>query len=128
MLPAVVILGISAVPITLAAIAQDEAAVFAALGSTGLLMTLGFIYILTVSVVASAGLVNYAVRGNFGAMFAFSDIFARLRSGSAYFAAWGMTVVFSILASTVGSMVSWIPLLGWWVYGTAAYLESQTRT
>jgi hypothetical protein len=119
--PAFVIIGLSVVPVLSAAASsslyeRSAQPIAAALTGSLLFLLLALLYTIAVSVLSHAGLVNYAMDGNFGAMFRAKDIWARITSGSGYFAAW--LVSYLVIAMTVfvagllGGALGMIPCIG----------------
>jgi len=113
MLPAIVIVLVGTIPLIAGVAASassyggDAANAAALLGSSTICITsfLAVVYSLGVSVFFYAAYVNYALSEDFGALFQFKDILARLRTvGAGYFNAWGMSIVISFGASFVAGI------------------------
>lgn len=64
------------------------------------------IYVAAVSVLFSAAMTNYAMKGSFGAFFAFGEIMDRVRSNTGYITAWFYTLVIGLAASVATSVLS----------------------
>lgn len=141
MLPAVIIMAASVLPVVLpilfaAASGGDSSGGLEALAGVGgcgmfAMMGVAVIYMIAVSILAMAGIVNYVMNGNFGAMFAFGDIFAKIRANTGeYFLAWVMSIVVGMGAGFVGGIVGGIlgliPCLGWlasfWLGGAIGFV------
>jgi hypothetical protein len=113
MLPAFLLLAIGFVPMIGAVAASegygsDVGGAMAMLGGGALCLTsfVAVVYVIGVSVFFYAAYVNYALSEDFGSMFRVKEIMARLRTdGAGYFSAWGMSIVISIGAGTVGGMI-----------------------
>jgi hypothetical protein len=110
-LPAFVLMGVGFIPLVGAAVmgsVSDSADALAIVGggSVCLTMMIASIYLLAISVFFSAAQVNYALSNDFGALFRFKEILARLRTdGAGYFAAWGMSIVVSVASSTIAGFI-----------------------
>ncbi len=124
-LPAIIIIGIGFMLAIGAAAAggNDQSGGFAAAagGSLCLFYFIAIIYMIAVSVLLYAAVVNFAMKGSFGAFFEFGEIFAKVREGN-YFMAW----IFAIIASFVYGLVGIIPFLGWLLTFFAEYLGIMT--
>ncbi|MDH4139821.1 MAG: DUF4013 domain-containing protein [Coriobacteriia bacterium] len=105
MLPAVVLYSIGFLPILFAAATGEDWAAGMGVGLTCLLGMLATVYVIGVSIFFFAAIVNYALTGNFGSMFAFGEIRQRIRSGG-YLTAWLYALIISIGASIITSVLS----------------------
>jgi len=107
-LPVIVLALVFALPALMAAIAGGDSDVFGALlgGSMCIFSFLAIIYTVGVSVLFSAAMTNYAMKGTFGSMFAFGEIMEKVRGGSGYFTAWLYTIVIAFIGSIVTSVLS----------------------
>jgi hypothetical protein len=92
-------------------------------GGMCLFSLVAIVYGIAMVLFLQAATVNYAMKGNFGALFEFGGIIARIRDGSGYFAAWLWAIVVSFAASIVMSVLSVVPVLGSIVGLAAVYLE-----
>ncbi|MDA3935821.1 MAG: DUF4013 domain-containing protein, partial [Actinomycetota bacterium] len=107
MIPAVIIGTIGLLPLIASAASGDEMLAGAAMGTVCLTSFLAVAYVIAVSVFAYAALTNYAMRENFGSLFAFGEIWQRVKTpNSGYFMAWIMSMFFAFGASAVGSVLS----------------------
>jgi len=96
-------------------------------GGMCLFVLLAIVYGIGIAVVMYAATVNYALKRNFGSLFAFSEILGHVRDGSGYFAAWLWAIVASLAVSVVASVlgatfiglivVPAVYYLGWMVMG-----------
>ena len=75
-------------------------------GSMCVFSLLAIVYTLVVSILFSAAMTNYAMKGNFGAMFEFGEIMSKVRGGTGYFTAWLFTIIIAFLGSVVTSVLS----------------------
>jgi hypothetical protein len=124
--------GLSFVPI-FAASGQGEqgANPEMALGATALLIAVGCcigLYLLLLSFVLPAVLINYSRQGTFGSCFHFGEIMGLVTMNlGAYVTAWVVSIaagfVVGLLVSAAGLLVIWIPCVGWvmvWVLSAIA--------
>ncbi len=107
-LPVVLLGTILVVPAVFSAIAGGDSDVFGALfgGSMCLFLPLAIVYSVAVSVLFSAAMTNYAMKGTFGALFEFGVILEKVRGGSGYFTAWLFTIVIAFIGGAVTSVLS----------------------
>ena len=107
-LPVVLLGTIFVVPAVFAAISGGDSDVFGALlgGSMCVFLPLAVVYSVAVSVLFSAAMTNYAMKGTFGALFEFGAILQKVRGGSGYFTAWLFTIVIAFIGSVVTSALS----------------------
>lgn len=63
-------------------------------------------YSVVLSILFQAAVVNYAMRGTFGSLFAFGEILALVRGGTGYWTAWLYSIVISFGMSAVSSVLS----------------------
>lgn len=110
-LPAVVMFGIGLIPVAVAAISSANSQGVGSLGalaagSTCLFVAIATVYSFAVSLIFNAAVVNFAMKGTFGAFFEFGEIMVKVRGGSGYFTAWLFALVISIGASTVSGMLT----------------------
>ena len=82
-------------PALLAVVSGGDSDVLGALlgGSMCVFFMLAIVYSVAVSILFSAAMTNYAMKGTFGSMFAFGEIMAKVRGGTGYFTAWLFTIV-----------------------------------
>lgn len=109
-------------PSIIAAIREQErlaGGLFA--GSVCMFILVAVVYSIVVSIFYEAALVNYAMRGGFGSLFAIGEILGRVRGNSGYWAAWAYTVVISFGVSAVTSILSGT-VVGVILYPAAFYL------
>jgi hypothetical protein len=108
-LPVVVLGAILVVPSAIAAIAGGDSDVVGALfgGSWCVFLPLAIVYSVAVSVLFSAAMTNYAMKGTFGALFEFGAILEKVRGGSGYFTAWLFTIVIAFIGGAVTVLTSW---------------------
>ena len=115
-LPALILMGFSIVPLMGAALTSQgdsQAAGFAALGGMVIFMGLGGIYLFLLAIVMPAIILNYAREGTFGSGFKFGQIFGYLTANlGGYFLLLAIMVGVSFAVAVVGSILSFIPLLG----------------
>ncbi len=69
-------------------------------------LPLAIVYSVAVSVLFSAAMTNYAMKGTFGALFEFGAILEKVRGGSGYFTAWLFTIVIAFIGGAVTSVLS----------------------
>ena len=82
---------------------------------------LAIVYGIGIAVVMYAATVNYALKRNFGALFALSEILGHIRDGSGYFAAWLWAIVASFAVSVAVSILG-ATFIGWIVVPAVYYL------
>lgn len=122
-LPVIVLGMVFAVPVIVAGASDSDAAAGLASGGFCLFFLVAVVYALAVGVFFGAASVNYAMRGDFGALFRFGEIVSRVRDGTGYFAAWIWTIVVALCASALTGVISAVPLLGWLAAYGVFYLE-----
>lgn len=61
---------------------------------------------IAVSVLFSAALTHYAMRGTFASFFEFREIMSHVRGGTGYFTAWAYLILISLAGSTVVSLLT----------------------
>lgn len=107
-LPVLVIGVVFLAPPIIALVTGGQEDVFGSLlaGGTCLFILLAVVYSIAVSVLFSAALTHYAMRGGFGSFFDFGGILAKVRGGTGYFTAWLYTIAISIIASFITSVLS----------------------
>jgi hypothetical protein len=113
MLPALILLLIGFIPFIGAIAASggstsDAANAFAVVGTGTICITsiVAVIYGIAVALYFPAAQAAFALSQDFGALFRFKDVIARLRTvGAGYFAAWGMSLLISLAAGVVGGIV-----------------------
>lgn len=110
-LPIVALLVVAVIPAALgysAAGSNDAWAGLTALfaGTFCLVWVVAIIYVLGVSVLFSAALTNYAMKGGFGSFFEIGEIISRVRGGTGYFTAWAYTILVALIGSVLTSVVS----------------------
>ncbi len=107
-LPAMILGGVALVPVLLTLIGgpSSDAAAAAGLGGACLFGGIAVLWLILVSIFSLAGMVNFAMTGNFGAMFAFGDIMKKIRGGNGYFMAWAVSIAVNFVAGTVISVLS----------------------
>lgn len=88
-------------------------------GGLCLFWLFALVYFVLVAIVFYAAVVNYAMSGDFGAFFRFSDVMAHVRDGSGYFMAWLVTLGAAFVAGAVGGA---IPVLGWIISPALTFL------
>lgn len=122
-LPIIVLGFIMIVPgIISAVLSGDGNAAGGLLAGGGCLFSIfAIVYGVAVSVLFSAAVVHYAVKGSFGAFFEFSEILAHVKDGTGYFAAWLWSIVVSFIVSAAMSVVS-ATGIGAILYPAATYL------
>lgn len=90
-------------------------------GSACLFTVVALVYGVAVSILYQAALVNYAMRGGFGSLFAIGEILRLVRGGTGYWAAWGYSIVVSFGISAVTSILSGT-VVGGLLYPAILYL------
>lgn len=130
-LPAFVLFVIGFAPLIGAAVSgsSSEGFMAAASGAVCLFSFLAVAWLVAVSIIAYAALVNYSMRENFGAMFAFGEIIGNVKKPG-YWTAWGLSIVVWIAAGVVAGIVNGVlgivPVLGFFagmfVSGFAYYI------
>jgi len=75
-------------------------------GGMCLFSVIAFVYAIGIAIVLYGATVNYALKGTFGALFAFSDIMTHVRDGSGYFNAWLWAIVVSMGGGVIISVLS----------------------
>ena len=122
-LPIVVIGMILVIPLALSANSNADALTGLLAGGMCLFWVLAAIYGIAVSILFYAAIVNYAMKGHFGAFFEISEILANVRKpGGNYFLAWLFALVVGIGASVVTSVLS-LTYIGVILFGAIIYLE-----
>jgi len=120
----VIVLGLFfAIPIIMAGASNNDALGGLVGGGVCLFFIVAVIYGIAVGIFFGAATVNYAIKGDFGALFQFSEILARMRDGSGYFAAWLWALVVAFGATAVTGIITAIPVLGWLVADAVVFLE-----
>jgi hypothetical protein len=74
-------------------------------GGLCLFWTVAFVYGVFIWIFVQAAITNFAMKGDFGSLFAFSEIRDRIRTGN-YFTAWFYTLVLAVLSSIVSGALS----------------------
>jgi len=101
-------------------------------GGMCLFSVVAFVYLIGIAIILYGATVNFALRGTFGSLFAFSEIMAHIRDGSGYFNAWlwaivvsmGGGVIISVLSSTgIGYIV--VPAVSYLMAMITAHLFGQ---
>lgn len=90
-------------------------------GSACLFTIVAIVYGIAVSILYQAAFVNYAMRGSFGAFFAFGQIMDLVRGDTGYWTAWLYTLVISFGMSAVTSVLS-STMVGGVLYPAVLYL------
>lgn len=109
----------SGVPLALLGAASDNRQISDGLGAlfgvtSCVIAVLGFVYLVALVFWLQGAIVNYAVRGNFGAAFAFSEIWAIVQKHvSRMILTVAAVVVASLLLSIVSGVLAFIPCCGW---------------
>ena len=121
-IPVVLVALIIFVPaiITLAA-SHGNSGVGMLFGGSCLFWVFAIIYALAVSIVFSAATIHFAVKGEFSAFFQFSEIFAHIKDGTGYMAAWLWSVVVGFIVGVAMSVIS-ATGIGAILYPAATYL------
>jgi hypothetical protein len=123
-LPISILGAIMLVPGIIAAAASDGDAGGALLGGGACLFgVIAVIYIAAVSIFFYGAIVNYAIKGSFGALFEVGEIMRHVRDGSGYWNAWLWALVVGFVASTAASILS-ATGIGAILYGAVAYLAA----
>ncbi len=104
-LPVIVLGFIFAIPVVIAAASDSNGLGGLAAGGMCLFWLFAIVYSIAVAIVFYAATVNYAIKGEFGAFFQFSEILARVRDGSGYWAAWLWAIVVSFAAGLAVSIL-----------------------
>lgn len=101
-------------------------------GGMCLFIVVAIVYTIGIAIIFYGATVNYALKGTFSSLFAFSDIMAHVRDGSGYFNAWlwaivvsvGGGVIVSVLSSTgIGSIAT--PVVSYLMVMITAHLFGQ---
>jgi Protein of unknown function (DUF4013) len=122
-LPVMILGAFLIVPLVLTANANADALTGLLAGSTCLFLVLAVIYSLAVSILFYAAMVNYAIKGHFGAFFEVGEILSRVRTpGGNYWTAWLFALVISIAGSAITSVLS-ATYVGGILFGAVLYLE-----
>jgi len=94
-------------------------------GSIGLLLLMA-VLLIAVSFIAPMAIMNWIKKGDFGAAFAFGEVFRKAFSGP-YIAAWLFAFVYSIVLAIIVMMLSAFPIIGTFIgTGIASYFGSVT--
>lgn len=123
--------GLSFVPLIAADQGSQGSGEQIALGSAALLVSLSCclgLFILLLSFIFPAVLINYSRKGAFGSCFEFGEIMRLITTNlGEYVTAWVITIAAGFIVGTVlgaaGMLVGWIPCIGWlilWVLGAIA--------
>ena len=75
-------------------------------GGMCVFIVVAFVYLIGIAIILYGATVNYALKGTFGSLFAFSDIMAHIRDGSGYFNAWLWAIVVSMGGSVIVSVLT----------------------
>lgn len=109
----------SGVPLALLGAASENRQMSDGLGvlfgaTSCILAVLGFVYLVALVFWLQGAIVNYAVQGNFGAAFAFGEIWAIIqRNLNRMMLTVAAVVVASVLIAIVSSVLALIPCCGW---------------
>lgn len=90
-------------------------------GTTCLFVFIAMVYGILVSIFFYGAIVQYAMKGNFGAFFQIGEILGRVRGGSGYWTAWLYALLVSFGGSLVTSLLSSTGI-GAILYGAVVYL------
>lgn len=121
-LPVFVLGAMAFLPSIIAAVQNREEMNAGLLVGTGCIyLVLALVYTLIVSILFQAAVVNYAMRGTFGSLFAFGEIAQRVRGRDGYWAAWAMSIAISFGMSAATSALSGT-VVGILLYPAALYL------
>jgi hypothetical protein len=121
-LPVVVLGAILVVPLALSAQTNAEGLTGLLAGGMCLFWVVAAAYSIAVSILFYAAIVNYAMKGHFGAFFEVSEILAKVKVPG-YWMAWLFTIVVSIAASAITSVLT-ATYIGGILVGAVVYLES----
>ncbi len=121
-LPVIVIGAILVVPVALSAQTDANGLTGLLAGGMCLFWIVAAIYTVAVSVLFYAALVNYAMKGHFGAFFEVGEIIAKVKVPG-YWMAWLFAIVISFAASAVTSVLS-ATYIGVVLLGAVIYLEA----
>jgi len=91
-------------------------------GGMCLFAVISLIYGIAIAVLLYGATVNYAIKGGFGSLFAFSEILGHVRDGSGYFAAWVWALVIGAGGSIVVSVLG-ATFVGYIIVPAVIYLE-----
>ena len=119
-LPVTILGFVFAVPVIAAIASGSDSFAGLAAGGMCLFWVIALVYVVAVSVLFYAAIVNYAQKKSFGAFFEFSAIMGHVRDGSGYFNAWLWSIVVSFAAGIVVSILSVVPVIGS-IIGIATY-------
>ncbi|MEI7814667.1 MAG: DUF4013 domain-containing protein [Coriobacteriia bacterium] len=104
-LPVIILGFVFAIPVIIAAVSGSNGMGGLAAGGMCIFWLFAIVYSIGIAILFYGATVNYALKGDFGAFFQFSEILARVRDGSGYFAAWLWAIVVSFAASIVMSIL-----------------------
>jgi hypothetical protein len=122
-LPIVLVGAFLIVPLALSARTSSSALTTMLAGSTCLFWVLAAIYGIAVSVLFYGAMVNYAMKGHFGAFFEISEILERVRKPEGgYFIAWLWALLVTVIAGAITSVLTGTGI-GWLLTGAVTYLE-----
>jgi hypothetical protein len=122
-LPVIVLGFIFAIPVIIAAASGSNGMGGLAAGGMCLFWLFALVYTIAVAILFYAATVNYALKGNFGSFFQFSEILARVRDGSGYFNAWVWAIVVSFAAGLAVSILS-ATFIGYILVPAVSYLST----
>jgi hypothetical protein len=121
-LPVIVLGFVFAIPVIIAAASGSNGLGGLAAGGMCIFWLFAIVYSVGVAILFYAATVNYALKGNFGSFFQFSEILARVRDGSGYFAAWVWAIVVSFAVGLVVSILS-ATFIGYILVPAVSYLS-----
>ena len=121
-LPVIVLSFIFMIPVILAAASGSDGMGGLAAGGMCLFWIFAIVYSVGVAILFYAATVNYALSGQFGAFFRFSEILARVRDGSGYWAAWLWAIVVS-MASGLAVSILGATFIGYILVPAVSYLS-----
>jgi hypothetical protein len=120
------------IPVIAAASSGSNSMGGLATGGMCLFWLIAIVYSIGMAVVLYGAMVNYALKGSFGSLFAFSEILEHVRDGSGYFVAWlwaivvsfGGGVVISVLGATFIGYIA-VPAVSYLMVMITAHLFGQ---
>ncbi len=92
-------------------------------GGICLFAVVAIVYSVAMALLLYGATVNYALKRNFGSLFAFSEIMGHIRDGSGYFAAWVWVLVVGLAAGVVTSILG-VTVIGYIAVPAVSYLAT----
>lgn len=123
-LPLSILFVVMALPGFIAALASDGTSGLGLFsGGMCLFSVIALVYLIGIAVILYGATVNFALKGEFGALFAFPEIMGHVRDNTGYFVAWLWSIVVYMAASVVIGMLS-ATYIGYIAVGAVVYLQS----